>query len=438
MRHGLRHFGHQSLAKAAAGLAIAASLLVAPAVALSSTQTAGASGVPFVKGDVLASIGNGQIGHFSATGTLLDTLNTTTGFGTAGMCFDASGNVFSTDFLGASLSKFDSSGNLLAANFGSGFNGDPESCVVDKSGNIYVGQAYGSHQILKFDANGNLLAAYSADSAGVGTDWIDLSADQCTMHYTGETSLIKAFNVCTNTQLPDFASGLPGICTGHRILSDGGELVACFSVVVRLNASGSVVQTYNPAGGTGGDYFALNIDPDGTSFWTGNINTGQIWRIDISTGTVITTFTAGLNAGAQLGGLAVVGEINQGGGLGSGAFVIGSGVATVGSTVNFWGSQWQMNNPLGTGTAPDSFKGFALSPAVPMCGAQFTSTTGDSPSPPLGPLPAVMPVIVTDSVQQVGHKIVGNIAHIMMVSTNPGYGPDPGSPGTGTVVSVAC
>jgi hypothetical protein len=134
---------------------------------------------------------------------------------------------------------------------------------------------------------------------------VDLASDQCTLHYTSESDSIKQFNVCTNTQLPDFVTGLPGPCYAHRILSDGSELVACSTVVEHVSSSGSIVKTYSP-GGTG-NLFALNLDPDGTSFWTGDVSSGDVWRIDIATGAVLKTFNTGINT--ALGGLSIVGEI---------------------------------------------------------------------------------------------------------------------------------
>jgi len=67
--------------------------------------------------------------------------------------------------------------------------------------------------------------------------------------------------------------------------------------VIRLAANGNLVHTYlAPAGDS--DWFALNRDPDGTSFWTADLVTRHIYRIDIATGNVLTSFTAG---GAQTG-----------------------------------------------------------------------------------------------------------------------------------------
>lgn len=84
-------------------------------------------------------------------------------------------------------------------------------------------------------------------------------------------------------------------------------LVACRSQVVRLDPTGSVIQAY-PAGTYGSSFFfALNIDPDGSSFWTADYPTGKITRIDIATGAQITQFTAALE-GPTLAGLAVFGE----------------------------------------------------------------------------------------------------------------------------------
>src|SRR5207248_445103 len=97
-----------------------------------------------------------------AYGTLLDTLDTTTGANfTTGMCFDASGKLYVTTFNANTTSVFDSGGNLVAANFGSGYNADDESCTTDQAGHIFVGQADGSRNILEFDSTGNLVNTFA-------------------------------------------------------------------------------------------------------------------------------------------------------------------------------------------------------------------------------------------------------------------------------------
>lgn len=263
-----------------------------------------ASGVTYNTGDVFAAIGSDQVKHFSPTGTLLDTLNTNANSSyDTGMTFDANGNLFVTNFDGNSVSKFDNLGDFLGL-FGSGYNTDPESIVPDAVGNLYVGQADGSRQVLKFDPAGNLLATYSPATEDRGTDWVDLAADQCTLYYTSEGSHIKRFNVCTNTQLPDFAALPASPAYALRIRPNGEVLVAASTEAIRLDATGNVIQTY-PLGTF--ELFALNLDPDGTSFWTGDLSTGQIFRVDIASGSVLTTFNANYNT--ALGGLTIANEI---------------------------------------------------------------------------------------------------------------------------------
>src|SRR4051794_34180138 len=84
--------------------ALALVMLIAGASALGSPMTRAA--VPYARGDVFASVGHGQVKHFSPTGALLETLDTTTGSQfTTGGCFDTAGNFFVTDFTTSQISK---------------------------------------------------------------------------------------------------------------------------------------------------------------------------------------------------------------------------------------------------------------------------------------------------------------------------------------------
>jgi PKD domain len=124
---------------------------------------------------------------------------------------------------------------------------------------------------------------------------------------------------------------------------------------------------------------------------------------------------------------------------GGGSFVIGDQNSANTTPVTFWGAQWWKLNSLSGGAAPASFKGFAKNPAVPSCGgAGWSTDPGNSAPPPAGPLPALMGVIVTSSSPKSGSTISGNIAHIVVVQTNPGYDSNPGHAGTGTVVIQVC
>jgi hypothetical protein len=124
---------------------------------------------------------------------------------------------------------------------------------------------------------------------------------------------------------------------------------------------------------------------------------------------------------------------------GAGTFVIGSGNASVGTGVTFWGSQWSRENDLGGGAAPAQFKGFATTPAtLPACGTTWSTRPGSSAPPPDGPLPPYMVVVVTGSVWKSGSTISGDVTHEVVVRTDPGYEPDAGHAGTGTVVATIC
>ncbi len=123
----------------------------------------------------------------------------------------------------------------------------------------------------------------------------------------------------------------------------------------------------------------------------------------------------------------------------TGMFVIGDTTANTQSNVLFWGAQWWKDNELSGGVAPAAFKGFADSadPATAQCGDTWTTRTGDSSFPPLT-LDGDVPMIVSTNVTQSGPVISGDIKEIVLVHVDPGYGPDPGHPGTGTIMGVLC
>jgi hypothetical protein len=121
---------------------------------------------------------------------------------------------------------------------------------------------------------------------------------------------------------------------------------------------------------------------------------------------------------------------------GGGAFVVGD--QSAGGPVLFWGDIWAQANSLSGGPAPAQFKGFAAAPAVPACGTGWKTRPGASSAPPAGPLPEYVGVIVAGSVSASGPAISGDASHIVVVRTDPGYGPLPSEHGTGTVVATAC
>jgi hypothetical protein len=93
--------------------------------------------------------------------------------------------------------------------------------------------------------------------------------------------------------MADFASGLPGSNAYElQVAPNGDTFVADTEEVVRLDSSGNVVQTYLAGvGAVGTPLFAVNFDLDGTSFWTGNEGTGDVYKVDIATGNILVHFT---------------------------------------------------------------------------------------------------------------------------------------------------
>jgi len=298
-------------------LIVAAVLVLAAFAGSSGVQTSHAV-VPYAPGDVFAGVGTGFIKHFDSSGTLLETLDTgTTCAEQLGMAFDAAGNLYATSSFGSCFGagqvvKFDNQGGLIGP-FGGPYSASTESIVIDASGNVYVGQPDGTQDILKFDSSGTPLASYDVAVENRGSDWMDLAADQCTMYYTSEGTTIKRYDVCADIQLPDFASGLHGAAFALRLLPDGGLLVADSQDIHRLDATGTIVDTYDEPSEPS-FFFALNLDPDGVHFWTAGYGSGNVYKFAIDpSGPPVLTFNAGI-LGYAVSGLAIFGEPTQGGG----------------------------------------------------------------------------------------------------------------------------
>lgn len=272
-------------------------------LALSLGAALPANAVPFTIGNIFVSTGVGTVLEYTPTGTLVQTLNVGTGFIT-GSAFDAAGNFYATRFSNGALQKFNADGTS-AGTFATGLP-TPESVVLDAAGNIYVGNVGGG--IRKFDAAGTLL---STSIATTRIDFMDLSADQSTMLYTQEGNRILRANVATNTGLTDFSTSVDS-AFALRLLANGNVLVADGADIELLNADGTDNRTYDIA--TAGLWFGLNLDDSGTSFWAATTS-GLIAEFDIATGAVLNSWTVSGTNGTW--GLAVYGEVTQGGGGGT-------------------------------------------------------------------------------------------------------------------------
>ena len=282
--HGVRV--RARMVRKALALALAAALSPLAAGPL----TARAAGLSV--GDVLAGGVGGRIFHFDPHGKLLNVLDTQTeNAGNApsqesGMCFDAALDLFTTNNSAASVSKFDSQGNLVTSSWAGNFNVHPESCARDSAGNVYVG-SIAPGDLRKFSPTGTLLAIDAPSAPSLGVGWIDLAADGCTLYYTSGTASILRYNVCTAAQLADFADKIPTTCNALRIRPSGEVLAACGAAVDRFSSSGTLIQSYSTASFNQEQAFQLDLDIDGTSFWLTDGLAGDLDKVDIETGRVL-------------------------------------------------------------------------------------------------------------------------------------------------------
>jgi hypothetical protein len=101
---------------------------------------------------------------------------------------------------------------------------------------------------------------------------------------------------------------------GLRVLGDGSVLVANQQDIKLLDASGNLVRSFDDVGNN--NWFALNLDPDGQTFWSADFGTSEFCRFNIATAALITCKNTTIQGGVF--GLSLFGEITQGGGGGGG------------------------------------------------------------------------------------------------------------------------
>jgi len=252
----------------------------------------------FAAGDLLLSFEKGTVQWRGPDGTLKAELTGTVPGHTEGIRFDAAGNLYATRWCvdagcttGNTVEKFNVHG-VSEGSVGSGYNCNPGSITFDAAGNMYVGQADCSGQILKIAA-GRPSVAYQVAAERRGSLWVDLASDGCTIFYTSLGPNVKRFDVCTTTQLPDFnLAPMPGGEThALHVLPDGGVLVSTGQVVSRLDAAGALVQTYSVSGES--QYWTgVDLVGDGT-FWAVNYYASNVYKFDLATGAVLASFNAG-------------------------------------------------------------------------------------------------------------------------------------------------
>ena len=264
-----------------------------------SSKPAGADTV-FASGQVFASVGNSTVNVYDPTsGDLINTLNDGTDEPyTAGSAFDSSGNLYVTDDLNGDISEYSPDGTLDWASSPAGLT--TPVARLRQPGQPLRGPAGARPTSPSSHPSGQTSARHrpGADRA-TGDDWIDLSSDECTFYYTTESTDIFRYNKCTNTQLPNF-NVAPFTGDNAFEAAASSRTVTCSwptrTSDILLDPNGNVIQTYSCASlpGLPGPALRHRLDPSGTSFWTGDAISGNIWQINIATGAVLQTITTQL------------------------------------------------------------------------------------------------------------------------------------------------
>jgi hypothetical protein len=240
-----------------------------------------------------------------------------------------------------------------------------------------------------------------------GTVQITVTKEETTLTYTGPTLLAQNMSNTLTALLTEDDPTPVGGRTVSITVGTGGSSQTCSGVT---NGSGVASCTINP----------LTV-PQGPQ--------------PIAASFAGDTFYEPSSASAQ----AIVFEY-----LDRGSFVLGDATvaaATPTTTVTWWSSKWDSLNSLSGGAAPSSFKGFTptLSSTPPTCGGTWTQGPGSSADPPaVSALPAYMATVVSSSITPAGSGVAGNIVKIVIVKTDPGYGPSAGKSGTGKIVATLC
>src|SRR6266850_3432046 len=251
--------------------------------------------------DVYVSLATGPVQWRTPDGALRGELVNLVPGPAEGMRLDPAGNLYvarrcagANCAVGNSVEKFNPMGvSQGAVGSETGYNCNPHSIAFDAAGNTFVGQADCTGHVVKFTSD-PMPFEHKVAPDSRGSSWIDLARDGCTLFYTSRGPNVKRFDVCTNSQLPDFnVEQLPGGDTqGLRSLADGGVLVASGAVVARLDPTGALVQTYAVEPAEPQYWVGLDLDADGT-FWAVNSATSNVYQFDLATGAVRWRFNTG-------------------------------------------------------------------------------------------------------------------------------------------------
>lgn len=460
-----------------------------------------ASADPWVNGDVLVAVSDGQYQSFTSGGSLEHTINAglqgqPNGGFTTGCAFNPAGfpavtqNLYTTLWQEKKISVVADGSHTVLRTIdiptvtGNPTAGRPEAITFDTDGNFYVGLVDGTGaNLLKFSKfiEGNPLAqppipdtlealvgSWTLPKGARGVDSIDLDNDLKTIYYTSEDAVIRTFDTSTGLPGANFASFTGRRLYNLRLLQPGNPFgtgavmaVADTTEIKILDAAGAVVNTYGeslpaavgPRSSYGNGWFSVSVDSTGTQLIAGDFYGGRAVKFN-SNDTLAATYSTGKDF-FRVNGVCARGEVTRAvvPVPDVGFFVVGDIEAgypfnTLGNNVVFHDPNWNsIHDPAGpttlvSGGVPNdnSFKGFAENATLSTnpCGGTFTSKGGSAGAGAIQ-VGSRIAVIVTDKVSSGGSQIKGqgNVIAIILVTVTQYTGG--GVPtGSGTVSQVIC
>jgi hypothetical protein len=241
----------------------------------------------FGYGDIFLS-SNSAIYRYNQGGTLLQTINGAY----LGIAFDPAGNLYGIN--GATIQKFDNSGNPLGT-FVSGLPGfGPTDLDFDSAGNAYVAgiQDLNFDYIRKYSSTGLLLASSTIPQAQDSLAYIDATNDGRLLVGTGVSSSTGIFSASTLGFLGSFNNALASGNGGIAALPDGGALSASASFIDQYDAAGNVSFYYNPlTHGIWTDVASISA----SNFWAVT-DQGEVKSFNLGDANPVFSFDAAVNA----------------------------------------------------------------------------------------------------------------------------------------------
>ena len=273
-----------------------------------STRSESPLAQTFEKGDIFLAVGElvlpAQVDWYRQDGTFVATVwDSVTLHYTTGMAFDSDSNLYVTNFGSNSVSRYSNDGTSIGY-FGGGYS-TPESITFDTLGRVYIGNLFSG--IRRYLPDGTFDQTIGSPFTRV--DWIALDASSDTILYTQERVDIKRVAISDGSDPGDFTPGTTMKACALRILGEprkGKVLLADSGEVKLYRADGTVEKTYDIPGEN--FWFALDVNPDDSTFWAGDLNTGIAYKFTIDSGNLLQILDSG-KGGNRLYGIAVFGEI---------------------------------------------------------------------------------------------------------------------------------